>query len=310
MRRARLTLLGILLCALGGCIYLRLYDLKGQFADFDANLRIAGDHGGLSLVFLHPLLLADDAATLIGGPPSAVITTPGADPQLVFRFRRVPLPASAAAAPPAPGDTVAIVFAIHDGHIARVDFPPLVFRVVPPALASAMLRALGHARVDRVQRSATTSVDAAAIAAASATAAVAAGPASAGATDAAGAAAPLAPGGLASASAAATVPGRAEIAALFGRADEIVAVPGYERHLYRYRLDPPPGPPPPPPAPADSDEPPPPADQPPGAQIGFLFRPGVPTVQRFQASINGLWLYVDLPGALPPAPPPRPAASE
>jgi hypothetical protein len=271
-RWLRLAVLGLLLVGvLDGCVYLRLFAVKQQCADFDANFTFA-EGEGLTLVFRHPVLLADDTVTLIGGPPSQVIAaSPGADAHWIFRYHRAPLLAVPPPAPaPAPADTVAIDFGIHDGLVERVTFPPQVFQVVPVDLAKAMMRAMGHAKVDRVKRTATTEVVAA--------------------------------------TGAAPAPDRAGIAALFGREDEVVLTPDSERHLYRYRLEAPAASIPTATATATATgAAPAPA---PGAVIGIVFRPGLDHAQQFQAGVSGLWLYLELPGAKSPASAPAPPREE
>jgi hypothetical protein len=271
-RWSRLILLAVALLSLDGCVYLRLFAVKQQCGNFADNFDFAPGPG-LTLVFKHPVLLAEDTVTLIGGQPTAIIASgpsasasssasssanAAAEAHWIFRYRRVH-PSDH----PAPAEVVALDFGIRAGMIERVSFPPEVFKVIPVDLAKAMMRAMGHAHVDQLARIASTQVD-------------------------------IAPG-------LAPAPDRVGIDSLFGHPDFVIVNGDSERRIYRYRLD----------GPADSaagasasaarSAP---GKTGPDAIIGIVFRNDLATAQQFQAGVSGLWLYLELPGA---APMPKPA---
>lgn len=59
---------GVILISLSGCIFLRLLEVKRQLSDFDANFRVDIEDG-LSLTFLHPVILEKDLF-FVGLPPT------------------------------------------------------------------------------------------------------------------------------------------------------------------------------------------------------------------------------------------------
>jgi hypothetical protein len=96
------------------------------------------------------------------------------------------------------------------------------------------------------------------------------------------------------------LPTRAELIALFGTPNSVKLMNDRERVLWRYQLQ------------GDSLR----ADgKPVVAAMAFAFAPGAGHPNRFQVNISGMWLYLDLPQADPPAehqagppgPPPLPA---
>ena len=260
-RWSRLMLIAVALLALDGCVYIRLFAVKQQCGNFSDNFDFAPGPG-LTLVFRHPVLLAEDTVTLIGGQPSEIMApgpsasasaaaTATAEAHWIFRYRRVQ-PSDH----PAPAEVVALDFGIRAGMIERVSFPPQVFNVIPVDLAKAMMRAMGHAHVDQLARIATTQVE-------------------------------IAPG-------LAPAPDRVGIDRLFGHSDFVIVNGGTERRIYRYRLDEPADSA----AGASASA----ARSAPGktgadAIIGIVFRNDLATAQQFQAGVSGLWLYLELPGA-------------
>jgi hypothetical protein len=194
MRRpAPLLLLLAALLLLPGCVYLRLLALKVQFADFDRHCEVATEPQ-ITLRFKDPPLLAEDIGELIGAHPSATAAYSAGEVRS-YAFARIGEPGETA-----PPRILVLTVTVEQGRVAAIAFPRQVSLVVPPALAAAALRSLGHAQVDKVRFSATARVEA-------------------------------------PAAAAAQVPGRARLREVLG--DPAFVQPqddGGERWVYRYRL--------------------------------------------------------------------------
>lgn len=155
----RILLLGATILLLAGCVWLRLLDLKGQFADFDRNIHVP-DGPGVELQFTHPVLLADDLDTLVRGEPTAV-TQAGKTTVRSYAFTHIPSPDG----PDPAGTTASLVLTatIVDGRVTALGLPEPVFKVVPRSIALAGMRSLGKAAVDTGTRSASTHLDLAGI---------------------------------------------------------------------------------------------------------------------------------------------------
>ena len=157
MPRFRILALGGLLLLMTGCIWLRLLDLKNQFAEFDRYITvIPGD--GIELRFKEPVLLADDLDTLLRGQPTAALPLLDDGEVRVYAFAHIP---SILGPDPIGSEGALTILAVlrHD-RLESITLPKEVFRVVPRDLALRALRAFGQAKVDTSNRSAQVQVDA------------------------------------------------------------------------------------------------------------------------------------------------------
>lgn len=161
MIRFRLYAIAALLAVsllLSGCVWLRLLDLKNQFAEFDRFIDVPPG-SGIELRFRHPLLFAEDLDTVIRAQPTATATSGSGTETLTVRsyaFTHVP----AADADPASAETILVLTAgIVHGKLTFVDLPEEIFRVLPRELVLRAMRSLGRATIDRTTRSAASTVD-------------------------------------------------------------------------------------------------------------------------------------------------------
>lgn len=149
MRRLRVAL-AVLLCiaafALGGCVYLRLLELKHQIASFDQNFSVQTDDG-VRITCLKPVLLADDVRW-IGLAPEKSKRIGTAEQWQVRWIKQLP-----------PGvhesgefDIVVELLFIRE-KLTRVSIPERYFAVMPKQLLLDLLRSLGQAKVNRSSRS-------------------------------------------------------------------------------------------------------------------------------------------------------------
>lgn len=132
---------------LGGCVYLRLLELRGQLLDFDRYFTVERPAGGLALSCRQPVVRGDDVSWMVTGPPTT--QNDGPPPRWAWRFRKE---AVAGDAPDPVGRELELAVELQDGLVSRVLFPDAVLKVVPAEVIVAMLRAMGTAEIDRENR--------------------------------------------------------------------------------------------------------------------------------------------------------------
>ncbi|HXB01890.1 MAG TPA: hypothetical protein VNV15_03615 [Opitutaceae bacterium] len=144
--------LAALCLLLGGCVYLRLWELKRQLADFDHYFAV-DETNGLTFTMQKPVLLVDDMAFFKLGPES----TEQIGAALRWHLRWIKDYA-------APGEhptdyEVEADFTFVDGKMTRVHLPERIFSFVQKSFVLQVLRSLGHASVDKSNLSARTTLD-------------------------------------------------------------------------------------------------------------------------------------------------------
>jgi hypothetical protein len=144
--------LAVLCLLLGGCVYLRLWELKHQLADFDHYFTV-DETDGLTFTMQKPVLLTDDMAFFGLAPES----TEQLGAALRWHLRWIKDYA-------APGEhptdyEVEADFTFVDGKMARVHLPERIFSFVQKSFVLQALRSLGHASVDKSNHSARTTLD-------------------------------------------------------------------------------------------------------------------------------------------------------
>lgn len=135
--------LGTLL--LSGCVYLRLLELKRQFAQFDRHFALH-THDGLRIVAQHPVLLADDVRW-IGLRPETIKKLGQAEQWHVRWVKQLP---------PGVIDKATFYLALDltfaGGKLTGMAIPESYFALLPKEFVVGMLRSLGGARVDKSAR--------------------------------------------------------------------------------------------------------------------------------------------------------------
>ena len=145
----RLFAFSLLAAALffSGCVYLRLLELKRQFARFDTHFK-ADTTDGVRIECLKPILLANDVRWL--GVFPEIITAE--DNLEHWRVRWVKDP------PPGDPETtqydVELAARFTDERLSFVSIPERYFQFFPKELFVNLLRSTGGARIDRGSRSA------------------------------------------------------------------------------------------------------------------------------------------------------------
>lgn len=145
-RAVAACLVAALALVLGGCVYLRLLELKHQIADFDRNFGVE-TNAGVTIVCRNPVLLDDDVRW-IGLAPEHTKRVGHAEEWQVRWVKQLP-----------PGVhergafdiVIALVFADHE--LTRVSIPERYFVVMKKSLLLDLLRSLGRAHVDKSRRS-------------------------------------------------------------------------------------------------------------------------------------------------------------
>lgn len=132
---------------LGGCIYLRLLELRNQLAHFDRFFSTDLRHG-LTITCKDPVLLDQDLAFFHLTPESRHRI--GVAERWHFRWVKNPPVAGER-----PGEyAVSADFIFVNHKLTRIVLPPRLFAFVPKRFFLRMVEAFGHARVDRATHTA------------------------------------------------------------------------------------------------------------------------------------------------------------
>ena len=150
--RIPVLLAGALGClTLSGCIYLRLLELRNQLAAFDRYFE-ADLREGVKITCRKPVLLDEDMAFFRLVPESRERV--GVAERWQFRWVKD----DAVAGENPRNYEVAVDFIFVDHKLTRVILPERLFAFIPKRFFLAIVRAFGHARIDKEKRTASTSV--------------------------------------------------------------------------------------------------------------------------------------------------------
>lgn len=155
-RPVALLLAGLALL-LGGCVYLRLLELKKQLGRFDAHFSLA-TADGLTLICHDPVLRADDVRWL-GVKPETIRRLGQAEHWHVRWVKELP---------PGVKETAEFDIAIElnfvAGKLARLTVPERYFALMPKSFVTGVVRSLGQGRIDRTKKGIESAVSAAEVA--------------------------------------------------------------------------------------------------------------------------------------------------
>lgn len=138
---------------LGGCVYLRLLELKRQFAQFDRHFALHTSDG-LRIVAQHPVLLTEDVRWL-GLRPETIRRLGQAEQWHIRWVKQLP-----------PGVIdkatfyVALDLTFANGKLTGIAIPESYFALLPKEFVIGMIRSLGGAQVDKSARRVEAAVDA------------------------------------------------------------------------------------------------------------------------------------------------------
>ncbi len=147
LRRAFAFLLLAAALLLSGCVYLRLLDLKKQFARFDEHFK-ADTTDGVRIECLDPVLYTDDVRWL--GIYPETIATDGDSEKWRVRWLKEPPPGE----PESAVYDVELEARFTDDRLTYVGIPERYFAFFPKELFVSLLRSTGGAKIDRSSRSA------------------------------------------------------------------------------------------------------------------------------------------------------------
>jgi hypothetical protein len=140
-------ILGFVALSLGGCVYLRLLELKNQLGDFDRFFEV-DLHDGFKLTCKVPVLLDEDMAffELVPEKKDQV----GVAERWHFRWvKDYAVPGEDPAA-----SEIAADFIFVDHKLNRIILPERLFIFIPKSALLTLLRAVGHANIDAAKRTA------------------------------------------------------------------------------------------------------------------------------------------------------------
>jgi len=146
LRHGTAVALALVASFLGGCVYLRLLELKHQLAAFDRNFSVSADDG-VRITCQSPVLLADDVRW-IGIYPETVKRLGRAEQ---WRIRWVKV-RPCGAAPEAQAFDIVVDLTFADGQLARVAIPERYFAVMPKKFLVGVIKSLGAGHLDRNAR--------------------------------------------------------------------------------------------------------------------------------------------------------------
>lgn len=138
--------------ALGGCVYLRLLELKRQLADFDRYFEV-DQSDGLKIVFKEPVLLGGDLEFFNLLPEQRKKS--GSAELWHFRWTKD----YSVDGETAENFEVTADFIFSLGKLARVILPERIFAFMPKPSFLGMVKSFGQAKIDREKRTASAHFD-------------------------------------------------------------------------------------------------------------------------------------------------------
>lgn len=146
------SILILLLIGMTGCVYLRFLKVKHQLEHFDKNFEI-DDSGGLTLIFLNPVLEDGDIEWLMSSKPEKNSSENG-ERILTYilekRYFRVKNDSE--------NYDIPVRFIIKDGRLSTVTLPERFLKYFSKALFKNLLNSFGKAEIKKLRKEAKSSV--------------------------------------------------------------------------------------------------------------------------------------------------------
>ena len=133
-----------------GCVYMRLYEMKNQFGNFDANFELT-DKGGLGLIFLNPVLESGDMVWLMKNEPLRKEEN-GEGEMWTYLFEKQYLT----------GDRegheydIPILVLVQGGMVKEIIFPERFLKNISIPVLKKMFSSMGEADVNKLSKSASS----------------------------------------------------------------------------------------------------------------------------------------------------------
>ncbi|GBD38812.1 hypothetical protein HRbin37_01072 [bacterium HR37] len=150
MRLPRKSLFFLLCITFSGCVYLRFLEVKRQFANFGSYFQIE-EKGGITLVFLKPVLLSEDIAWLMGGKP---IYEKKTEEETVWKYVFKKQPPNL----DREDFNIPLFLFFKNNRLVRVSFPERFLKYFSKPLLAKMLGSVGSAEVSKLSRKITSGV--------------------------------------------------------------------------------------------------------------------------------------------------------
>lgn len=137
--------LAALALLLGGCVYLRLLELKWQLDQFDRNFAVSTTEG-LAIVFHHPVMRTADVRWF-GAKPERVDQRGHVEHWHLRLVKQLP-----------PGVTEAVKYDIllelsfADDRLTRLSVPEAYFAAIPKKFVLGVIRSLGRSTIDQGEK--------------------------------------------------------------------------------------------------------------------------------------------------------------
>lgn len=133
------------------CVYLRLYEMKKQFAAFSKNFELR-DEGGITLVFKNPVLLSHDLIWLTKNPPTSKEKTPKGE-VWTFLYKKHYRQEATYKAENKYFD-IPIVMLLNDKKVLEIKLPERFLNLISKELVAGMFESMGSAKIHKLSRSA------------------------------------------------------------------------------------------------------------------------------------------------------------
>ncbi len=137
--------LAALALLLGGCVYLRLLQLKWQLDKFDQNFAVS-TNDGLSIVFHHPVMRTADVRWF-GAKPERIDPLDRGEHWHLRLVKELP----AGVTEPVKYD-ILLELSFAEDRLTRVSVPEAYFTAVPKTFVLGIIRSLGHSQIDQRQK--------------------------------------------------------------------------------------------------------------------------------------------------------------
>ncbi|HEU5078409.1 MAG TPA: hypothetical protein VFT72_04315 [Opitutaceae bacterium] len=135
----------------GGCVYLRLLELRNQLADFDKNFAV-NTADGIHLIFRHPMLLGDDLRWL-GAEPQEIQQRGDDEESWHVRWVKQTKPGVEESSE----HDVELFAELRDHELQSLRIPERYFEFFPKSLFVDLLRSTGKAHINKESRQAEVS---------------------------------------------------------------------------------------------------------------------------------------------------------
>jgi len=139
------VLILIIAISASGCVYLRLYQVKRQLRDFEENFRL-DDENGLTMEFIHPVLLDKDIVWLMKNEPSSRVTK-GDGESWVYILEKQYISKNEEE-----NYDIPISMSFRNGKLLEITFPDRFLKYLSKPLLIKMFSSMGDANINKLSK--------------------------------------------------------------------------------------------------------------------------------------------------------------